>query len=222
MRFLIFLKWILFLCALCLFLTFVGIFPDFVNDNPVVYIALFFSSLLLFLLSGILYAITLSSVGVPKNIIDVNKLISKHSVINDKDKCIVEISEIKFGIWEVKNIGNRKGEVLDMTGWVRQRTFITRLIKVVLILDSYNKSSQAAFSLTYGNQSTSYDTLYFKFIKINGKCKYVKVSEHFKIKKGLYLRLIFRFSLRGGRHIHEVNANHYKISVSDIYRIKTF
>ena len=222
MKILNIIKWVLFICAASLFCVFVAFFPDGVNDCPPAYIGLILGALLALLIAGILYCVTGSSTGVPRNYISDERLITKINIAEQGGKHIVEVVEVQKGVWEIIKVGYRHGQRLDMRDWIRQKMYIARLLKTSLVLYSYNFNKQKAFSLPYGTQKYTLQTLHIHFVDLNGKVKDVKIVDKFKIKKGFCLRMIFRFALTNNTFtFRELNLSHYRIQLSDIFNIKS-
>lgn len=206
MKILYILKWVLFICAIALFVAFAALFPDGVNDDQPTYIGLFLGGLFALLFAGILYCITASSRGIPANHISDERLVTPLNIVERDGKPVVDIVEVESGVWEIKKRGYRQGQLLDMGRWLRQKAYIARLLKISIVLESYNKNRQKAYSLPYGTQKCAEQCLYFNIIDLKGKSKCIKVVDSYKIKKGFCLRIIFRFSLRSDRtSLHNVN-----------------
>lgn len=220
MRVLNIIKWVVFFVSLG-FMIAASIFLQ-ANEKDPITIFLFFFSLAGIFVSGILLCITAGAIGTPNNVIREEKLLPDCAVKMENGLFIFDIIEIESGVWELGSSDVFCKQRLDMKGWLKQKTYIARLIKLSLVLQYYNQNKQIAYTLPYGSQFYQKPTLFLRFKDLSGKYTSKQIVKNHKIKKGIYFRFQLRLMLSPGKgHWREMNLSHYPIALTDCYRIKS-
>lgn len=105
-----------------------------------------------------------------------------------------------------------------MRNWILRKKYISEIITTYLILSTYNKSSQVAYSLPYGKQSFINQTVVILFVGKN-KNKIKRIVKNYFFIKSLHSRIRFRLCLKGikGSSRQYRNTKHYEVEMKDIY-----
>lgn len=150
--------------------------------------------------------------GYPNNKPD--KIIHLDSTRNKNKSLTIQVKEIEKSKCQI--FDSFYNEVFDMRGWVKQKRFISTLIKTKLMLDIYNREKPKESMLWLGNQYSLIKELSLIFIPLHGKESKKIIIKNHRIVKSFHLRLKSYFI---SRH-RGIKAKYIEYSLSDFYYIK--
>lgn len=149
--------------------------------------------------------------GYPNN--KINKIIYLDPTRNKNKSLTLQVKEIEKNKWQI--FDNFYNEIFDMKGWVKQKSFITLLVRTKIMLDIYNREKQKRNTLPFGNQNSPLEGLTLVFLSQRGReSKRVIIKNH-KVIKSIYLRIkAYVTTARKARNRYE------EFQLKDFYFIK--
>lgn len=150
--------------------------------------------------------------GYPNN--KPNKIIHLDSTRNKNKSLTFYVKELEKSKWQI--FDDFHNEIFDMKGWIKQKSFITMLIRTKIMLDIYNRDMPKHYALYFGNQYSTIKDVCLIFISLHGRESKKQIIKNHKVIKSFYLRLK-SYSI----NLHTHGKHKYiKYTLKDYYFIK--